>query len=145
MRPGFFIQNMRQRSLRTLILLWIIGILFPMAFLGKLWPSFGSVFEAIFEPNWMHILMHGLLYAILGFLLTLWLKPVSIKAVLLLLGLSLLVGLLHEGLQLLTAHLWPGLLPELFDLGVDLAGAALGIGIGSVVSRRNVAKGSDPE
>jgi VanZ family protein len=135
----------RKRNLRILTILWIIGILFPMAFLGKLWPSFGSVFDAIFEPNWMHILMHGLLYAIFGFLLTLWVKPTSIKAVFLLLGLSLLVGILHESLQLLTAHLWPGLLPELFDLGVDLAGAAFGIGIGLVVLRRKVLRKSDSE
>jgi hypothetical protein len=115
----------------TLILLWTIGILFPMAFLSRSWPVFGTVFNAVFSPGWMHILMHGLLYAVLGFLLAQWIAPLSLKAILILLGSSLLVGCLHEGLQLLTAGIWPGWSAEILDLTVDLIGAAIGVGANS--------------
>jgi VanZ family protein len=106
-----------------------MGILFPMAFLGKLWPDFGSVFDAIFSPDWMHIVMHTFLYAVLGILLTTWIKSLSIQSVLFILGLALLVGCFHEGLQILTARQWPGWFAEIFDLSVDLAGAAIGLAL----------------
>ncbi len=131
---------MRRPVLRTLILLWLIGILFPMAFLGSLWPAFGKVFNAVFAPGWMHILMHGLLYAGLGFLLAVWIRPISAKYLLALAGVIFLVGCLHEALQLLTAGIWPGLLPELYDLLVDVSGAALGIGAWKFWQRRRVGK-----
>lgn len=108
-------------------LIWILGILFPMAFLGRVWPAFGRLFDALFAPNWVHVLMHGLLYAVLAFLLVGWISPVTLTNGLKLIGLVLLVGLLHESLQLLSAGVWPGWEPELFDLGVDLAGALLGL------------------
>lgn len=108
-------------------LIWILGILFPMAFLGRVWPAFGRLFDLVFAPNWMHVLMHGLLYAVLGFLLAGWIKPVSIRAGIKLIGLVMLVGILHESLQLLTAGIWPGWAPEVFDLAVDLGGAVCGL------------------
>ncbi|KAF0109252.1 MAG: hypothetical protein FD146_296 [Anaerolineaceae bacterium] len=114
---------------RTWILLWIIGIFFPLAFLGKLWPDFGKFFSAVFAPAWTHILMHGLLYAVLGFLLAKWIPPSSVRSVSGLLGLSLLVGILHEGVQILAAGAWPGWTAELLDLSVDLAGACLGLAL----------------
>jgi hypothetical protein len=131
---------MRRPALRTLILLWLIGILFPMAFLGSLWPAFGKVFNAVFAPGWMHLLMHALLYAVLGFLLAIWIRPISAKHFLSLAGVIFLVGCLHETLQLLTAGTWPGLLPELYDLLVDVSGAALGMGLWKFWPRRQVGK-----
>lgn len=112
---------------RLLLLFWVLGILFPMALLGRVWPAFGRVFEALFAPDWVHVLMHGFLYLVLAFLLAGWLRPASPKLYALLLGLVLLVGVFHEGLQLVTRNLWPGWGPELFDLGVDLAGGTLGL------------------
>ena len=123
-------------SLRTLILLWVFGILFPMAFLGKLWPDFGRVFRFAFAAGWTHILMHGLLYAVLGFLLAKGIPPSSVRSVSGLLGLSLLVGILHEGLQILAAGAWPGWTAELLDLSVDLAGACLGLALARWFARR---------
>jgi hypothetical protein len=136
---------MRKRHLRIIILLWVIGILFPMAFLGKLWPAFGIFFNSIFASNWMHILMHGLLYAMLGFLLTTLVGPSTPKAIPLLLGSCLLVGVLHEGMQLWAAQMWPGLGPELFDLGVDLIGSAAGIGLARSIQRRTASKAAEQE
>jgi hypothetical protein len=61
--------------------LWIVGILFPMAFLGKVWPGFGKVFNATFSSVWSHVLMHTLLYAVLGFLLAQWIPPASPRSI----------------------------------------------------------------
>jgi hypothetical protein len=112
---------------RIWIVLWIAGILFPMEFLARLWPAFGRIFNPIFAPDWMHIVMHSLLYAMLAFLLAQIVPPVSPRAVLILLGLGLLVGCLQEGLQLVSARLWPGWPPEILDLSVDLGGTIIGI------------------
>lgn len=117
-------------------LIWILAILFPMAFLGRLWPAFGRLFDAFFAPQWVHVFMHGLLYAVLGFLLAGWVRPDSVQNGLKLIGLALLVGLLHESLQLLSAGIWPGWGPELFDLTVDLVGALLGLLTDRLVARK---------
>jgi VanZ family protein len=119
---------------RIWLILWIVGILFPMAFLARLSPAFGNVFNAAFSSDWTHILMHTLLYAVLGFLLAQWIAPASRPAVLILLGLGLLVGCLHESLQLLTAGVWPGWPPEILDLSVDLMGTTLGIGLAGLLA-----------
>jgi hypothetical protein len=47
--------------------------------------------------------MHTFLYAVLGILLTYWIKSLSIQSALIILGLALLVGCFHESLQILTA------------------------------------------
>ena len=67
--------------------------------------------------------MHTILYAGLGILLTHWIKSLSIQSALIILGMALLVGCFHEGLQTLTAGQWPGWSAEIFDLSVDLVGA----------------------
>jgi VanZ family protein len=114
---------------RIWIVLWIIGILFPIEFLARVWPVFGGVFNAVFSPDWVHIVMHTLLYTMLVFLLSQDISPVSPKAILILVGLGLLVGCLQEGLQLLSAGSWPGWPPEILDLFVDLMGTIIGISI----------------
>ena len=113
-----------------LILLWVLGILFPMAFLGRSWPAFGRVFDLLFAPDWVHVVMHAFLYLVLGILLATWRRPAGVPAFLLQVVLVLLVGVFHEALQCLTAGRWPGWGPELFDLGIDLSGGVLGIGLG---------------
>ena len=125
---------------RLWILLWVLGILFPMAFLGELWPGFGRFFNLIFAPDWMHVLMHGFLYLVLGILLALWLRPQTARTHLVLFGLALSVGFLHEGLQLLAAGAWPGWGAELLDLAVDLTGACLGAGLAAWSGRRRRAR-----
>ena len=121
---------------RIWLVLWVAGILFPMAFFAKLWPAFGSVFSAVFAQDWTHILMHTLLYAVLGLLMAQAISPTSSKAILILGGLALLVGCLQEGLQLLSLHAWPGWPAEILDLSVDLTGVCIGIGISRLLMRR---------
>jgi VanZ family protein len=125
---------------RIWIVLWIVGILFPMEFLARLWPAFGSIFNPIFSPDWMHIIMHSLLYAMLAFLLAQVVHPVSRKAILILVGLGLLVGCLQEALQLFSAGAWPGWPPEILDLCVDLAGTLIGISIGRLTIHKQSAE-----
>lgn len=135
---------MRKRGLLVFVIFWVVGILFPMAFLGKSWPAVGKVFDLIFSPGWMHILMHALLYTVLGFLLALWIPPRAGR-IIQLSAICLMVGVLHEAVQLLTAHTWPGWMPELFDLGVDLGGSAIGISLGWLVNRKTGMRNQEPK
>jgi hypothetical protein len=116
------------KSKRTgLLLVWLLGILFPMAWVRKFSLGYQHVFNAIFAPEWMHWLMHAVLYAGLAVLLvkifTLGIKP---RSVLLVCGVVLLVGILQEGIQCFSAVQvlrWN----SVFDLGMDLFGAAVGL------------------
>ncbi len=114
---------------RLWIVLWLIGILFPMAFLGRIWPAFGRLFDTVFAPDWMHIVMHAILYAVLAGLLAAWIKPASVRAVLILSGIVLLVGCFQEGLQWLASQRGAGWSASAFDLMVDAGGAAVGLAL----------------
>jgi VanZ family protein len=100
-----------------------------MEFLARVWPAFGNIFNPIFSPNWVHIVMHSLLYAVLVFLAAQFISPISLRALLVLVGIGLLVGCLQEGLQILSIRTWPGWPAEILDLSVDLIGTMLGIAI----------------
>jgi FtsH-binding integral membrane protein len=121
---------------RLWVILWMLGILFPMAFLGRIWPAYGRLFDAIFEPAWMHVVMHALLYAVLGLLLAPWIRPDSPRRLAVLLGFTLLVGCLQEAAQLVSAGVWPGWGPEAFDLCVDLSGVCLGLLLARSLAKR---------
>ncbi|HTX89687.1 MAG TPA: VanZ family protein [Anaerolineales bacterium] len=111
-----------------------------MAFLGRLWPGFGRVFYRVFAQDWSHVLMHTFLYAVLGFLLTGWIKPVSRRSILILYGIVFIVGCIQEGLQIWSAGAWPGWPAEILDLGVDIGGltiALLGIWLFSSYTGKN--------
>jgi hypothetical protein len=43
---------------RLWLILWLLGILFPMAFLEGIWPAFGHLFNAVFAPGWMFAIKH---------------------------------------------------------------------------------------
>lgn len=114
---------------RFWIILWILGILFPMASLGNHWPPFGRVFNVVFAPGWTHIAMHTFLYLVLAFLLAQWRRPVSAKAILLLLGVIVVIAICQEGLQWLTIKSEIGWSASTFDLAVDLAGTFVGLAL----------------
>ena len=121
---------------RLWLTLWLFGIFFPMAFLGSIWPAFGRLFNAVFAPVWMHVIMHAFLYCMLAILLTLWFRFPSIQSSLIIMGLAFLAGCIHESLQILAAGQWPGWTAEIFDLGVDICGAWVGITITRLWTRR---------
>jgi VanZ family protein len=117
------------RIKKAFLLIWLLGILFPMAWLGKFWRDFRRIFDTIFAPEWMHWLMHAALYAGLAILLVLVFNFIlSRRTILLVLGMVLLVGLSQEGMQLFSG-VQVIQLNSLFDLGVDLVGAGIGLGV----------------
>ncbi len=113
------------------VALWIAGILFPFGWLTYYSEGYRYVFDAIFAPQWMHVAMHTMLYAVLAFLLGgLWSRGWTGKARWhrygLLLSMVLAVAVGQEGLQLLYQRRMPGS-DELFDLAVDLGGGVIGL------------------
>ena len=128
------------RSRPWVILLWVLGILFPMAVLGRAWPAWGRIFDALFAPAWMHLVMHALLYAVLGFLLAQWRRPDSPHRAALLVALAFLVGVCQEAIQLVGAGIWPGWGPEILDLAVDLSGTGLGLLLARLLTRGGPAR-----
>ena len=114
---------------RFWLILWIVGILFPVAFLGSLWHPFGRLFYAVFAPAWIHIAMHTFLYTVLAFMLAQWIKPLSVKAVVSVLALAVVIGCFQEGLQGLAPGHGFSWSASVFDLFVDLGGTAIGLGL----------------
>jgi hypothetical protein len=111
------------------LLFWLLGILFPMAWLGNFSSNYRQIFNTIFAPEWMHWLMHAALYAGLAILLVVVFDLVlNRRTLLLVLGIVLLVGIIQEGMQLFSnvqIVSWN----SVFDLGVDLLGAGIGLGV----------------
>lgn len=115
----------------VILFLWILGILFPMAWLTCFSPVYSWVFEHLFNPLWMHVLMHAFLLAVLSYLLAHRMgrrmamapKPRLMFGVLIFV---LMIALSQEGIQLLYKARLPGM-DELLDVGIDLAGGSLGV------------------
>ena len=109
----------------------LAGIIAPIGWLAERSPSTGRVFDWVFHAEWMHIFMHSLLYLLLALVTCLIFRSLAHTSLRLIwlaglvLALVLAVGLLQEGMQLLTRGRAFGS-PELFDLGVDLLGGLLG-------------------
>jgi hypothetical protein len=110
-----------------LLIFWLLGILFPVAWLGNYSSRYREVFNAIFTPEWMHWLMHIALYAGLAILIVVVFNlPICRRTVLWVLGVVVFVGMIQEGMQLVSGMQvlqWN----SFFDLGVDLIGAAIGL------------------
>ena len=113
-------------KLRLAVALWIIGILFPLAWFSRMNPAANSLFNTVFASNWTHIVLHAMLYIVLAIGLTLiWGgKPKVIQWKLL--WVVLLVGLTQEALQVLPFRELPGL-DAAFDVLVDLTGGTIGL------------------
>lgn len=110
-----------------LLAIWVLGILFPLAWLGRFSVVYRQGFEAVFAPETMHVIMHLMLYAGLV-MIGIWTfqAALSIRALLVALMLTFMIGLLQELFQawsngiLLLYHL-------AYDLGVDLLGGTAGL------------------
>lgn len=104
----------------------LVGMIAPIGWLAERSLNIGHVFNWIFRAEWMHNFTHSVLYMLLTLAYACCdaLAHVSVRLAWLG-GLILLVGLLHEGMQLLTrGRAFGG--PELFDLVVDLFGGLVG-------------------
>jgi VanZ family protein len=112
--------------------LWLLGILFPLAWLGRFSTTYQRTFDTVFRAEWMHVLMHLILYVGLGMLLYIALRLKFNRRTFILMSLIILcVGILQEGMQFLSQGFT---LPHttiisrgLFDLSVDLIGGLLGL------------------
>ena len=111
-----------------LLIFWTVGILLPMAWLVRASPIAYRLFNTLFSPPWMHIVMHSLLFAVLAALLmqSLHGRLAARRAVPVVLALVLGVALLQEGIQLFSEQrALHG--DTLFDIGVDMLGGGLGL------------------
>jgi VanZ family protein len=117
---------------RTFILLvWLVGILLPMAWFGRFSESYQHVFNFIFGPPWMHVVTHAVLFAVLAYLLAVIVSKLTGgqangRVMVITLFLTLLIALLQEVIQLGYKGR-PFGYAEVFDLGVDMAGVCLGL------------------
>ena len=109
----------------TWLALWVAGILFPIAWFSQQIPGFDQWFNRIFAPQWMHVLMHAFLYGVLAAGIVMIWPRCSLRTAL---AAALLVGIAQEVLQPLPAGRLPGS-AALFDLAVDLCGAAAGLAV----------------
>lgn len=118
------VRKNRWYGLGGLAVLTAVG-LFPYGWLNLHWPWFAAITQRLFESEVVHIVCHIGLFALLG-MGVLQLVPRLSQHLGIYLGLMLLVGLVQEFLQLATFKSRPFGLSDLFDLGTDLVGAAIG-------------------
>jgi hypothetical protein len=110
---------------RILLFLLLLGILFPFASLARLPGGFATTFNLVFNSLISHILMHSALFAALSWLVMSFCskQPIA-KAAVFSLGSVLLVALVQEAIQLISAQAWL-IKDSLFDIGVDLLAGSL--------------------
>lgn len=116
---------------KAILVFWLFGILFPMGWFVHLSSQSGRLFEEVFQPQWTHVVMHTVLYAVLACLLAYQLadrggRASSMRFVANTLALVMVVAIVQEAIQLFYQVRLPGY-DELFDVGVDLVGAGLGL------------------
>jgi hypothetical protein len=119
---------------RLVLILWLIGLIFPMAWLGRFSTSYRSIFNTIFGPEWVHVVMHLALFTVLGIFLGASIRlNLDRGGIMLILAIVFGVGVLQESFQLFSQGIDPfysvAQARAGFDLGVDLAGGLLGLGI----------------
>ncbi len=113
----------RKGWIAAALVLWLAGILFPMAWASRVDPVWNEWFNRMFAPTWVHVVMHAGMYAVLVLGLS-WLLEERVRKWQMW-GIVLLVALMQEGLQLWGAARLPGW-GEGFDLLVDMSGAGIG-------------------
>ena len=123
------------------LFLLVLGILFPMHWIGQFSAGYKQAFDRIFGPEWMHVAMHSALYAALGAMLVVVTRPPMRWPILWLISISVLgVGILQELFQWLTQTKTLSttvvLRGSIFDLGVDWLGSLLGIASLYLIKRK---------
>ncbi len=109
--------------------LWCLAIIVPTAVFSRISPVFRRMFNSIFSPPWVHVLMHLALFAVLVLILVRALSlPIAWRTILIVSGGILGIGLLQEGFQALEqGYLLPA--GALIDLAVDFCGGLIGLAI----------------
>ena len=130
---------------RIWLILLLLGLLFPTAALADYSNTYRSAFNAIFGPEWVHIIAHAILYAIFSFLVLRSLdQPPKRPTVFIVLGIVLVTGCLQEIIQAASQGfdlLQPTTISRAgFDLLIDLAGGLFGLVIYSLHHKRHAQK-----
>ncbi len=113
----------------VLVGLWVLFIATPMGWVFSFSPVLRRLFDTIFYAEWVHVAAHIILFSLLGFGFN-WARGRVGRgpALVLTVGLALLVGLVQEILQMISrGHLFGA--ASLYDLVVDMVGAALGYAV----------------
>ncbi len=101
-----------------------------MTWIARQSAVFNYYFEIAFAMEWVHVVMHILLYAGLSILLMFgfnW-HP-NLKVFGLILFIALLLGITQEILQQVAGHIPYFRWNSLFDIGVNLVGTVIGFGL----------------
>ena len=127
----------RMKKRIGILLFWLAGTIFPISWLRRVSPTFRYYYDPLIPLEWLHVVMHTLLFVGLSLLLIyVFQLPLNRRTVLLILGTILVVGLFQEILQLWAkgrTFWWY----EVYDLAVDLAGGVLGLGLAGLIWGRN--------
>jgi hypothetical protein len=121
---------------------WVLLILFPLAWLGSVNPSTRNFINWLLSPEWLHWVAHTVIFAVLVILILIQQRrqgnEVSLAA---LITIILVIGGTQELLQFLTSEYRSAPMIELgkssLDLMIDLAGGMLGLGIYTKVFDRS--------
>ena len=115
--------------------LLLLLLLFPYGWLAEQWPLFNHLRTLIFRSEWAHVAGHALLFAALGFFLLRFLPQLRHKVLLYVYILTSL-GVIQEGLQIISFKHRPLMANEFVDLGVDVLAAVVILGIVKITSQR---------
>ena len=119
----------------AILILWLVGMIFPVNWLRHVSPTFRQHYDPLVPLEWVHIVMHTLLFAVFVVLLIyVFQPPLNRRTALTVLGTLLVVGIFQEILQL-RVKARPFMWYEVYDLAVDLAAGVLGLGIAGLIWR----------
>jgi hypothetical protein len=124
-----------RRAWVVFVLLWLVGILFPFEAVRRYSQNYRQTFDAVFNCETAHVIMHTILFGVLaGGLMRLWGGQFT-KVLLAVLA----AACLQESIQAVTnrGYDWHD---GAFDIGVDLAGA-IAVAIATWLGSRRSATG----
>jgi hypothetical protein len=123
----------KQHWLLVILALWVGGMVFPLEWLGLIWPGFGTVLGRVFATDAAHTAGHALLFAGLGLGL-LVVRPAWRHHPARYLAVIALIALAQE-----SAQLWfkarPPLLDDFTDGLTDLTAAYCALRVACYVLR----------
>ncbi len=127
---------MKKRTITIILVILLLGILFPFAALTQLFSGYAVVFNFFFDSLLAHILMHMVLFGGLSWIVMSFYSNRPMKQlVLICLSCVLLVGVIQESIQMLSVGVF-NIEASLFDLGIDLVGGTIPLIIRIFFSKR---------
>ncbi len=125
-----------KQKLKIFLLIWVLLMVFPLAWVVRFNPKLDIWFNTVFAPEWVHIVAHITLFMVIGLLIP-WVffqkSPVKSKlwkTTLVVLG----IGIVQEIFQLLVKQRAFDF-REVFDLVVDLGASVVGFGFYFLLSK----------